>query len=135
VSNDSIFMRKPTNYAKSVRTIAAAVTLSASMAYAVTPEAPFAPGSEENDMFFQTPWDGEVVGTGVQRPSADQWAWAEEHMVKAKHVKLNHIGLGRVNAARTAHGLRPLDERQADVVAVGAEPQCAFRSNRTPIPI
>ena len=108
-----------------VRALAAVVTLSASMAYAVTPGAPSAPDSEENDIFFRTPWDGKVVGTGAQRPDAAQWAWAEEHMVKAKHVRLNPLGLARVNAARAARGLRPLEGVEANAVAVGAEPQAA----------
>ncbi len=99
------------------------IALSTSLAYGLTPEDPIGPEFEQNDMMFRTPWDGKVVGTGVQRPSVEQWAWAEQHMVKAQHVKLNRLGLERVNAARARRGLKPLDDKQAGVVAVGAEPQ------------
>jgi len=83
---------------------------------------PPAPSFEENNLQFRLP-DGDVVGTGVKRPDAEQWAWGEEHMVKAAHVKLNGLGLGRVNANRHARGQTLLDASQVDVAPLGAEAQ------------
>ena len=83
---------------------------------------PSAPAFEENDLIFRAP-DGDIVGTGAKRPNAEQWAWGEQHMVKAGHVKLNALGLMRVNLHRKDRGEAPLDASQVEVAPLGAEVQ------------
>jgi len=85
---------------------------------------PNAPAYEETDLFFQAT-DGEVVGTGAKRPNAEQWAWGEQHMLKASRVKLNALGLARVNQHRHARGQQALDASQLEVAPLGAEAQIA----------
>jgi hypothetical protein len=80
------------------------------------------PAYEENDLFFRAP-DGEVVGTGAKRPNAEQWAWGEEHMLKATRVKLNALGLARVNRAKEERGQQQLDASEVDLAPLGAEAQ------------
>jgi C1A family cysteine protease len=83
---------------------------------------PNAPADKENDRFFRTP-DGEIAGTGATRPSAEQWAWGEQHMIKADHVKLNALGLTRVNSNRKARGEASLVAHQIEVAPLGTEAQ------------
>jgi len=71
--------------------------------------------------FFRAPWNGEILGTGAVRPSAAQWAWGEANMVKTRKVKLNHLGLARVNEARQKRGLPPLKVHPATLPAPGEE--------------
>jgi C1A family cysteine protease len=94
---------------------------------------PSAPAFEENDLIFRAP-DGDTVGTGAKRPNSEQWAWGEQHMVKAGHVKLNALGLTRVNLHRKDRGQEPLDASQVEVVPLGAEAQTtgAFQTTSTP---
>jgi len=92
---------------------------------------PFPPASEENDVFFKAP-DGQVVGTGGQRPTAEQWAWGEEHMVKTRHVKLNALGLARVNLSRKARGEETLDASEIEVAPLGAESQSPGTDENAP---
>jgi C1A family cysteine protease len=101
----------------------ALISLAAALANAGQPRDSKGPAYEENDLLFRTPWDGQVVGTGAKRPSAEQWAWGEQHMLKATHVKLNALGLARVNRSRAERGEKPLNEIEAGVAAVGAEAQ------------
>jgi C1A family cysteine protease len=96
--------------------------LVATMVSAAVRAQPAAPAYEENDLFFRAP-DGEIVGTGAKRPNAEQWAWGEQHMIKADHVKLNALGLVRVNGARKARGQAPLDASQVELAPLGAEAQ------------
>src|ERR1043166_6943998 len=98
------------------------LTLLAASAGATTPKHPNAPANEENDLFFRMP-QGEIVGTGVKRPDAEQWAWGEQQMIKANQVRLNPLGLARVNAARAARGQHPLEQTDANVAAIGTETQ------------
>lgn len=71
--------------------------------------------------FFRAPWNGEILGTGALRPNAAQWAWGEANMVKTRKVKLNHLGLARVNEARQKRGLPPLKVRPETIAAFGEE--------------
>jgi C1A family cysteine protease len=80
-----------------------------------------AANKDAEDMAFQAPWNGEALGTGVRRPNAEQWAWGEEHMIKTRQVKLNRLGLERVNKSRLEHGKWMLTEEEADVAPDGAE--------------
>jgi hypothetical protein len=100
----------------------ATLLLATTLAGTVLAGPPQAPAYEENDLFFRGP-DGEVVGTGAKRPTAEQWAWGEEHMVKGGQVKLNALGLARVNGDRKARGQEPLDASQVEVAPLGAEVQ------------
>jgi C1A family cysteine protease/PKD repeat protein len=92
------------------------------MAGAVVVAQPAAPAYEENDLIFRAP-DGKLLGTGAKRPNAEQWAWGEQHMIKANRVKLNALGLARVNGARKQQGQQPLDASQVEVAPLGAEAQ------------
>ena len=49
--------------------------LAAAVAQANNPNEAASDNAE--DMAFQAPWNGEMLGTGIRRPSADQWAWGE----------------------------------------------------------
>jgi C1A family cysteine protease/PKD repeat protein len=75
---------------------------------------------DQEDLVFQGP-DGELLGTGARRPTPEQWAWSEEHMVKTKAVKLNKLGLERLNHARARRGERPLTEHDVEIAPIGAE--------------
>jgi C1A family cysteine protease len=97
------------------------LALSAMAAVAMAGQ-PNAPAYEENDLLFRLP-DGAVVGTGAKRPNADQWAWGEQHMLKANRVKLNALGLERVNGARKQRGQQPLNASQVELAPLGAEAQ------------
>jgi len=92
------------------------------MASAVVVAQPAAPAYEENDLIFRAP-DGELLGTGAKRPNAEQWAWGEQHMIKASHVKFNALGLARVNGARGTRGQQSLDASQVELAPLGAEAQ------------
>ena len=80
---------------------------------------PPAPIDDDADAVFQVIRTGELVGTGARRPTEEEWAWGEKHMVKTRAVKLNKLGLARVNAARKATGLSALAASSATVA--GAE--------------
>ncbi len=94
---------------------------------------PNAPAYEENDLLFKAP-DGEVVGTGAKRPNAEQWAWGEQHMLKARRVKLNALGLARVNQHRQAREQEPLDASQVEVAPLGAEAQSTSANESSSAP-
>jgi C1A family cysteine protease len=100
----------------------ASLLMAGAMASTVVAGQPNAPADEANERFLRTP-DGEIVGTGGKRPSAEQWAWGEQHMIKADHVKLNALGLARVNSNRKARGEAPLAASQIEVAPLGAEAQ------------
>lgn len=76
---------------------------------------------ETEDLMFQNPVNGEVVGTGVKRPNAEQWAWGEENMIKVKKVKFNPIALERINQARERQGQRRLTPVDVELVNIGDE--------------
>ena len=80
---------------------------------------PPAPIDDDENAVFQVIRTGEWVGTGARRPTEKEWAWGEKNMVKTRAVKLNKLGLTRVNAARKAKGLSALAASSA--TAVGAE--------------
>jgi C1A family cysteine protease/PKD repeat protein len=84
-------------------------------------EQPANPAHEEQAVAFRAPWNGEMLGTGARRPTATQWAWGEENLVRTRDVKLNRLGLERVNAHRRGFGQRPLEHTEIEVVATGAE--------------
>jgi C1A family cysteine protease/PKD repeat protein len=107
-----------------------AMTATAALAAAAEPNAP---AYEENDLVFRAP-DGELVGTGAKRPNAEQWAWGEQHMIKAKRVKLNALGLERVNRARKERGEQPLDASQVELAPLGAEAQTAGSDQGAAVP-
>jgi C1A family cysteine protease len=99
---------------------AAALLLTSTLASAALAGRPSAPAFEENDLIFRAP-DGQLVGTGAKRPNAEQWAWGEQHMAKASDVKLNALGLARVNEERQKRGQQTLDASQVEVAPLGVE--------------
>ncbi|MCX7590704.1 MAG: hypothetical protein N2255_03655, partial [Kiritimatiellae bacterium] len=107
-----------------VRTVARSATFAVLALLALTVGTglaqPPAPQNEENNLYFQAPW-GEILGTGAKRPSPDQWAWGEAHMVKTRGVKPNQIGLLRLNEARRRRGERPLTPQEVGLVPLGRE--------------
>jgi len=85
----------------------------------ITQEAnPGVPG--EGEMFFQAP-NGDILGTGVRRPTAEQWAWGEQNMIKTKKVKLNKLGLARINQSRAGRGENPINENDVELTPIGQE--------------
>ncbi|HOX07488.1 MAG TPA: PKD domain-containing protein [Planctomycetota bacterium] len=65
--------------------------------------------------------DADPHATGCRRPTAAELQWADQHMLKTGKVRLNKLGLERVNAERGKKGLAQLTEAEAGVVAVGEE--------------
>lgn len=59
--------------------------------------------------------------TGALRPTEEQWKWGEEHMLKAQHIRLNKLGLERVNTELKKHDKHQLLESDVDLAPVGAE--------------
>lgn len=70
---------------------------------------------------FRAPWNGELLGTGAVRPNAAQWAWGEANLIKTRKVKLNPLGLGRVNEHRQKKSLPPLRPEPEKLAAPGEE--------------
>ncbi len=77
------------------------------------------PVDKDANAVFRVLKTGELVGTGARRPTDEEWAWGERHMIKTRGVKLNKLGLARVNEARRRKGLAPLGAPLA--APVGAE--------------
>ncbi len=92
--------------------------------------APDAVGRDENTV-FRAPWNGELLGTGARRPTAEQWTLSDKHMVKAKAVKLNKLGLERVNRAKKARGERELDAFEVPLAPLGSEVVGVTEDTRT----
>ncbi|MBM4036928.1 MAG: PKD domain-containing protein, partial [Planctomycetes bacterium] len=63
--------------------------------------------------------DNDPHATGALRPTAKQREWADKHMVAAGRVRLNKLGLDRVNAERKKRGQRELT--QVAPAALGSE--------------
>lgn len=80
------------------------------------------PDDDDDDAHavFRVIKTGELVGLGARRPTPAEWAWGEQHMLKTRSVRLNRLGVERVNRALKAKGRRML--RDAAAVPVGAEP-------------
>src|SRR5688572_5649540 len=57
----------------------------------------------------QEPPPGPPYATGLRPPTSDERDWMDKHLKKTKKVKLNKLGLERVNQHRRAKGLPPLD--------------------------
>jgi C1A family cysteine protease len=99
----------------------AALSLMTAVPSAEAAAQPAGPAREQNDVTFRAPWNGELLGTGGRRPNAEQWKWGEANLIKTKKVKLNRLGLERVNEHRRGLGLRPLFETEVEVVELGRE--------------
>lgn len=80
---------------------------------------PSAPADES--IVFQAAGSGELLGTGAKRPTPEERDWSETHMVKTKAVRLNKLGLDRVNHARKARGQRELTPTDVTLAPHGAE--------------
>jgi len=65
--------------------------------------------------------DDDPHQTGLRAPTPEEVAWQNKHMTRVKKVKLNKLGLERVNQWRMQQGLLPLTEADAEVVEKGNE--------------
>ena len=59
--------------------------------------------------------------TGLPELTAEDLRWQNQHQRRVKKVKLNKIGLGRINAKRKHNGRWPLTVADVDVALQGAE--------------
>ena len=59
--------------------------------------------------------------TGLPELTQEELEWQNKHMTRVKKVKLNKLGLERVNKWRKAKGLDELSEEEAGVVKKGKE--------------
>ncbi len=59
--------------------------------------------------------------TGLPEFTPEELQYQNMHHLRVKNVKLNDLGLTRVNGARKAKGLNKLSEADADVVEIGKE--------------
>lgn len=110
------------------RRLAALVgTVVGAVALAQTPDR----ASDDGSVQFRATGNGELLGTGARRPTADERAWSETHMVKTKSVRLNKLGLERVNHTRKARGHRELAPAEVALAAVGTESVGATASDST----
>ncbi|MBK8575427.1 MAG: C1 family peptidase [Elusimicrobia bacterium] len=64
--------------------------------------------------------DDAALGQGLVPPSPEALAWERTHMIRAGKIKLNRIGLERVNASRVSNGLSSLSDSQ-EVAPIGLE--------------
>ncbi|MCX8107640.1 MAG: hypothetical protein N3G20_02430, partial [Verrucomicrobiae bacterium] len=120
---------KTTNRVATVRALAGIVLL----AIAVAPQSRAAQNQQKDEetLFFRAPWSGETIGTGAVRPNSSQWAWGESNMIKPHKIRLNSLGLERVNEARKRHGLPLLKVKPQSVAVPGEEvipPSAAARA-------
>jgi len=57
--------------------------------------------------------DNDPHSTGLKPPTKDDIAWMDKNMLKTKHVKLNSLGLDRVNKEREKNNLKKIDKEKA----------------------
>lgn len=65
--------------------------------------------------------DSDPQMTGLPEFTQEELQYQNRHHLRVKHVKLNQLGLDRVNEARKAKGLGRLSEADVDVVPLGKE--------------
>jgi PKD repeat protein/C1A family cysteine protease len=65
--------------------------------------------------------DNDPHKTGLRAPTQEELNWQNKHMKRVKKVKLNQIGLERINHWRQKKGLRPVSEKEAGLVEKGKE--------------
>ena len=65
--------------------------------------------------------DADPHVTGTVRPTDEQWNWGEKHLLKAQYIRLNRLGLGRINEELKKHGKNAVAEEDADLAPEGAE--------------
>jgi C1A family cysteine protease len=65
--------------------------------------------------------DNDPQMTGLSEFTPEELQYQNIHHLRVKNVKLNKLGLTRVNGARTAKGLHKLREAEAEVVEIGKE--------------
>ncbi len=75
---------------------------------------------------------GETFATGELRPTDEQLNWAEKNVIKTKKVKLNEIGLARVNEEREKRGKIPLKKDEVEFAPIGQEVVGAANDNTQP---
>jgi hypothetical protein len=63
----------------------------------------------------------ELPRTGLLPPSAEDLAWARKHLIIGRSVKLNALGLERINAAAAATGKPVISAAGLNVVPFGSE--------------
>jgi chitodextrinase len=109
IEMNSKWWTKPVNFAVAL----------ALLPLVIMAQRPPSPDDQDPNAVYQVMGTGEFVSTGARRPTEEEWAWGEKHMVKAKHVRLNSLGQSRVNEARRARGLPPLPN--TEIVELGRE--------------
>jgi len=67
--------------------------------------------------------DGKVRRLGLKTPTAEQAAWMESNFPKYHAIRLNQLGLDRVNAHRKARGQGNLSGADVPLAAFGQEAQ------------
>ena len=63
--------------------------------------------------------------TGLPELTPQELQWQNKHHKRLKKVKLNKIGLQRINANRKKKGLPVLDETEVEVAPMGSETEAA----------
>ena len=63
--------------------------------------------------------------TGLPELTQEELEWQNKHHKRVKKVKLNKIGLQRINEKRKQKGRRPLREEEIEIVPKGAEIEAA----------
>jgi C1A family cysteine protease len=71
-----------------------------------------------NEVFSQ---DNDPQMTGLPELTQQELEWQNNHMKRVQKVKLNKLGLERINKWRKKKGLEPITEEKAGVVPVGKE--------------
>ena len=59
--------------------------------------------------------------TGAMRPTEEQKAWEDDHMIRPQSIRPNALGLQRANDERRRHGQKMFTAKEAGVVPVGVE--------------
>ncbi|MBL0058250.1 MAG: hypothetical protein IPP35_03885 [Elusimicrobia bacterium] len=77
--------------------------------------------------------DSDPHATGLRPPSAEQKVWERAHMIVPRRVKLNALGLSRVNSDRIQKGQGGLPPSAVEVSAVGLEVE-GLTEDQTSVP-
>jgi hypothetical protein len=75
----------------------------------------------EAELQAANPNDRDPHMTGLPRLTPADLAWRKQHLTKVGQVRLNQLGLERVNVARKANGLPALAGAEARAMPIGSE--------------
>lgn len=65
--------------------------------------------------------DEDPHATGLRLPSPEHRSWERSHMIIPQRIKLNALGVSRINAERSRDGKEPLSLPAAEVAPIGGE--------------